>query len=479
MRPLTRGRLTCWQCGRTLESRVGRSIDAALACSVTVLLLLIPASLLPLVTVHIGPITSSSVLLSGLVVAWRQGWPLVTIVLALEGIILPFARFGLLSVTLTMIRLGRRDRWLGPAFRYAEWLDRWAMFDVLLIGAGIGYGRIASQVAVGIDAGGWCLVGTSLMTMVTRGTIERREVWRRLYPEPDSVEEGAIACTSCDLPLPPTAEGQRCPRCRAIVHRRRPFARRDCTALLLTTVILTPLAYYYPMSAFWQGSQAEPHTVVNGVELLFTHGYWYFGIVIFCLSIAFPLTKLAVLAWILTSIHYGSTRYLRRKTELYRFVDEIGRWSTLDPFTVMIFAPLIQFGQIAHFDFMGGAAAFLATVVLSMLAATAMDPRLLWDSAPARARVAPAFTGSGRPAVGRDRLRSGTHLCLARSEAPGTPCPTPCPSMSRTMTIHLAANGKPAHSAAAIRSASLPTAWLIAMATASPPVSAASAATET
>ena len=45
----------------------------------------------------------------------------------------------------------------------------------------------------------------------------------------------------------------------------------------------------------------------------------------------------------------------------------------------MIFAPMIQFGQVAHFDFMGGAAAFLATVVLSMLAARAFDPRLLWD----------------------------------------------------------------------------------------------------
>ena len=47
----------------------------------------------------------------------------------------------------------------------------------------------------------------------------------------------------------------------------------------------------------------------------------------------------------------------------------------------MIFAPMIQFGQIGHFDFMGGAAAFLATVVLSMLAMRAFDPRLLWDSA--------------------------------------------------------------------------------------------------
>jgi paraquat-inducible protein A len=395
--PLTSGRLECWQCGRVLESRVGRSVDGALACSITVLLLLFPANFLPLMTVHIGFVTSSSVLASGLVVAWRQGWPLVTILLGLEAVILPFARFGLLTITLAMLRLGRRDKWLGTAFRYAGWLDQWAMFDVLLIGAGIGYGRIASQVSVSIDAGGWCFVGASLMTMITRATLERREVWRRLGPEPTSVGERAIACTSCDLLLPPEAEGRRCPRCTAMVYRRRPFAVRECTALLLATAILTPLAYSYPMSEFWKADQAQSHTVINGIELLFTSGFWYFGVIIFFVSVAFPLTKLGALTWFLTSTHYGSSWQVRRKTQLYRFIDQVGRWSTLDPFTVLVFAPMIQFGQLAHFDFMGGAAAFLATVVLSMLATEVFDPRLLWDSM--RSEISVARSGSQGDAV--------------------------------------------------------------------------------
>ena len=384
LKPLTRGRLECWQCGRVLENRTGRSLDGALACSTAVLLFLIPANLLPLMTARLGPIATSSVLADGLRVAWAQGWPLVTLLLALEGIILPFLRFGLLSLTLAMIRLGRRDSWLGSAFRYSEILDRWAMFDVLLIGAGIGYGRIASQVPVTIDAGGWCFVCASLMTMVTRGTLERREVWRRLHPDATSVHLNAIACTSCDLLLPPAAEGQHCPRCHAAVHRRRPFAVTECKALLIATTILTPLAYTYPMSAFWKGDHFQSHTVINGIELLFSSGFWYFGIIIFCVSLAFPLTKLAALGWFLTSIEHRSSWQLRHKTRLYRFIDEIGRWSTLDPFTVMVFAPMIQFGQLAHFDFMGGAAAFLSTVVLSMLATAMLDPRLLWDSAQAK-----------------------------------------------------------------------------------------------
>lgn len=196
--------MECVRCARVLENRTGRSLDRALACAIAVLLLLIPANTLPLMTVHLGPVTGSKVLASGLGIAWAQGWPLVSIVLALEAIILPFLRFGLLSVTLAAIRSGRRDRWLGRAFRYSEMLDLWAMTDVLLIGAGIGYGRLAAQTSVVIDAGGWCFVCVAVMTMITRGTLERREVWRRLDLEPVAVPPWASACTECDLLLPAT-----------------------------------------------------------------------------------------------------------------------------------------------------------------------------------------------------------------------------------------------------------------------------------
>ncbi|HEY6430425.1 MAG TPA: paraquat-inducible protein A [Acetobacteraceae bacterium] len=390
LKPLKRGRLECVRCGRVLENRTGRSLDGALACAIAVLLLLIPANTMTLMSVNLGPVTSSTVLASGLSVAWAQRWPLVSIVLALEAIILPFLRFSLLSVALAAIRLGRHDKWLGRAFRYSELLDPWAMTDVLLIGGGIGYGRLAAETSVSIGVGGWCFVCVALLTMITRGTLERREVWRRLGSQPISVPPWAVACTGCDLLLPAKAVGRRCPRCAARIYRRRPGSLTMCAALLIATTVLTPIAYGYPMSEFWMGNHREPHSVVNGIILLFTSGFWYFGIIIFFVSLVFPLSKLVALTWFLTSIHGRSRWQLRLKMKVYRFIDEVGRWSTLDPFTVLVFAPMIQFGQLAHFDFMGGAAAFLATVVLSMFATLSLDPRLMWDAAAKERAPAPA-----------------------------------------------------------------------------------------
>jgi paraquat-inducible protein A len=379
--PPSRGRLECWQCGRVLESVSWRSLDAALACSVTTLMLLFPANLMTGMTLHVAGISRSMHLASGLTTALRQGWPLVTIVLAMVGVVLPFARFGLLSVTLAAIRFGVRGRWLGTAFRYCELLDPWAMADVLLIGAGIGYGRIESQIPVQIDPGGWCFIGAAIMTMLTRATLERRAVWRRLGGESDDAGPDAVGCTTCELVLPATANGHRCPRCSARVYRRRPSSVLQATALTATTFLLTPLAYAYPLSQIWEAGTPHPHTIIDGILLLFENDFWYFGVIIFFVSLVFPLTKLGALTWFLTSIHRGSPRRLRQKTKLYRFVDDVGRWSTLDPFAVMIFAPLGQFGSLIHIQIMGGCPAFLATVVFSMLAARVFDPRLMWDAA--------------------------------------------------------------------------------------------------
>ena len=383
--PFSRGRLDCCRCGRVLEDTKGRSLDTGLACAITTLLLLIPANLLPGMTVHIAGLATTTRLGSGLITAWHQGWPLLTIVLALQAVVLPLVRLALLSVTLTAVRFGIRQRWVGIAYRYCQVLDSWAMADVLLIGAGIGFGRIDSQIPVGIDAGGWCFVGAAVMTMLTRATLEPREVWRRLGPD-DAPPPADLTCAYCDLILRDCPEDARCPRCSARVHRRRPNSITQTTALLLATAVLTPVAYGLPMSELWKAGTPNPHTIGDGIMLLFQSGFWYFGILIFMLSVAFPLTKIVALSWFIVSIWRGSARHLRSKTRLYRFIDEAGRWSMIDPFTVFTFAPMLQIGQLAHINIRAGSLAFLSTVMLSMLAARTFDPRLMWDMAEADAR---------------------------------------------------------------------------------------------
>lgn len=369
------------RCADVLERTTGRSVRGTLACALTTLVLLLPANTMTLLTVRApAGLVSSTHLFSGVQTAWSQGWPLMAVVCALEGIVLPFVRFGLLVIVLTTIRLGRHDAWMGPAFRYAELLDAWAMADVLLLGATIGWGRVEALIPVRIDAGGWCLFGAGFMTMLTRACLDRRAVWR-LIARPH-IDPGAdcIGCTTCDLVLPARLIGGRCPRCQARLYRRKPRAMLRCRALVIAGWALLPVSNFFPMSAYYELGVPHPHTIFAGIMLLFDNGYAPLGVLIFCTSIGIPVFKLVGLTWFMNSVRHHSTRRLNLKTRVFRVVHAIGRWSNLDPFTVLVFAPMVQFGGIAHIQVHGGSPAFLAVVVISMLAARSFDPRLMWDA---------------------------------------------------------------------------------------------------
>jgi paraquat-inducible protein A len=113
--------------------------------------------------------------------------------------------------------------------------------------------------------------------------------------------------------------------------------------------------------------------------MLLKAGFWPLAAVIFIASIFIPLAKLLGMTWLLWSAYHGSNSRLVFKTRLYRFIEAVGRWSNVDIFTIVIFLPLMQIAGLVSVSAGRGAPAFLAVVVLTMLAVRVFDPRLLWD----------------------------------------------------------------------------------------------------
>jgi paraquat-inducible protein A len=368
-------------CQNRLERSSGRSIDAALACSLSTLLLLIPANLLPLMTVSMLGVTRASRAPSGILTLWHGQWVIVALLIAAFVFVLPFVRFGLLAAVLSWVRLRRAGEWMGPAFRWAVTLDFWAMPDVFLIGCAVGYSRVAAKLSVSIGWGGICLIFAAFLAMLSRAVLDRRTIWRAIGPPAPPVRAGeaVISCTVCDLVFPAAAEHSRCVRCKARLQARKTDAQVRTAALLIAGLALYLPANTYPMSVGVQEGATVPHRIVDGIVELYQAGLWPLGILIFCSSIAIPLLKLLGLGWLTLSIQRKSRRHLVFKTKLYRLIDEIGRWSNIDVFTLAVFLPVFQFGTLAsaHADI--GATAFILVVVLTMLASQAFDPRMLWD----------------------------------------------------------------------------------------------------
>jgi paraquat-inducible protein A len=378
----SRTRAICPICERSIERTAGRSIPAALACSLGTLLLLFPANLLPVMTVHLLGMERSSNLGSGVIALWNQQYFILAPLIGAFAIILPFIRFGLLTAVLGLLWCERRPSWIGSAFRWAVWLDIWAMPDVYLIGAFVGYSRVAANLSVQVDPGGYCFIAAAMLSMISRASIDRRSVWRAIRGDGEpSSDTPTLSCSTCDLLMPIEAQGQPCPRCGAVLFVRKPNSVSRAAALIAAAFILYWPANIYPMSSSLQLGHYVEYRIIDGIRELFAAHLAPLGVLIFFTSIAIPVLKIAGVGWCVASVWRRSTKHLVAKTKLYRVIDEIGRWSNVDPFTIAVFVPLMDFDSKVVTYANPGATAFILVVTFTLLASRSFDPRLMWDAA--------------------------------------------------------------------------------------------------
>ncbi|HEY2049108.1 MAG TPA: paraquat-inducible protein A [Caulobacteraceae bacterium] len=377
--------LSCHACAAQLERTTGRSLDAALASAGATFLLLIPANLYPLMTTSAMGATRTSHLASSAAAMWRDNRPWVGIFVSIFLIVLPMVRFGVLSVVLAEVRSGRVAHHTGRAFRLDQELEPWAMTDVFLLALMVTYARLATSISVRFDIGAYCFIAAGLTTLLTRAFLDRRAVWEAISPSPREAPAGpAVICNACGLVLPEAMNGGHCPRCGNTIHARRPGAVRRAAALTLAAFLLYIPANLYPIATLPVGFTSSHYTVLEGVKDLFQAKLFLLGILIFCASFLIPVLKLVGMTWFVASVVRRSRRALVLKTRLYRAIEEIGRWSMIDPFVIGAFVPVMHYNNFVYARAEPAAAAFCFVVVGTMLAARCFDPRLMWDAAEVR-----------------------------------------------------------------------------------------------
>jgi paraquat-inducible protein A len=125
----------------------------------------------------------------------------------------------------------------------------------------------------------------------------------------------------------------------------------------------------------------ENDTIFSGVVYLWHSDSEVLAIILFCASILIPLAKLFSLTYLLISVQRRSTWNPRVRTQMYRIVELIGRWSMIDVYVATMLTALVQFGSLMSIRAGSGAIAFAAVVVLTIFASKSFDPRLIWDAA--------------------------------------------------------------------------------------------------
>lgn len=378
-----RSTAVCLRCRTQIETTIGRSVNATLLCAIATLALLPMVYTLPLLKAELLGQRSESSLFAGVAQLWRHDWVALAGLSMIFVIVLPAARMGLLTLVLGTLRLGLRPSWLGPAFRWAVWLDRWAMLDVFLLAVAVGYFYLTTieRLEVTIQSGGRFLLAAGLLTMLSRATLNERTVWRAIGSEAaDLPDHGTVGCATCGLIQARTREGAPCARCGGRIRTRKYDAAAVTAALVSTAFILLFPANIYPMNTSDLLGERLAYTNFGYVLQLWHMGLWPLSGITFWTSILNPALMMAVLAWCVVSVWRRSGRRLVLKTRLVRMVSEAGRWSETGPLTIVFFVPLIDFGHLGAEAAGWGATAFILMSLLTISASATFDPRLLWDA---------------------------------------------------------------------------------------------------
>jgi paraquat-inducible protein A len=193
-----------------------------------------------------------------------------------------------------------------------------------------------------------------------------------------------MGCHACGLLLRKRHAGAgqtlRCPRCAAPVHDRKPDSLQRTTALLLTAAVLYVPANYFPIMTVVSFGKGQTSTIISGIVHLAHSGMLSLALLVFFASVLVPVLKLFGLGFLVISVHRRSRWRPRDRAQLYRIIEQVGRWSMIDIFMISILVALVKLGNVATIETGLGATCFAAVVVITMFASMSFDPRLMWDA---------------------------------------------------------------------------------------------------
>ncbi len=377
--PLPPGRVAnCRRCGLFLYAPRPDGIARGIALHVAASVMWLVAHVFPLISIEIQGTTAQANLLTGFVALADEGFWHVAAVGVLFASVFPALRIVLGLCALIEAGRGRPSPAARMAYRLTRLQGPWSMLEVYLLGLIVSYVKLMSYADISVGPAAVALFATILLVSWADTVTDPDDVWSRIgRPVEPSAENGA-ACHDCGfIASPGTHE---CPRCGAGLHRRKTASTQRTWALLLTAMLLYIPANTYPMMVITNFGTAYPGTILGGVIDLIELGDYPVAVVIFIASVLVPILKFLALLFLLLSVQMRSTRHLRRKTQLYAAVEWIGRWSMVDVFVVAVLTGLVKVGSLFSIDAGIGALAFCGVVVITMIAAMAFDPRLLWDS---------------------------------------------------------------------------------------------------
>ncbi len=378
-------KMVCRVCESLLHIGHGKWLQSASALAITSALLFAVCQLAPFLTLEIGSQSQTVTILDGFWALLARGnWILAALIITT---IFLFPLFEILAFLYLVIPYEFKRRLPGQTtvLRWLAQTRSWSMLEVFLLSVVVASVKMADMAILHLEIGVYALFLLVGVLILVNVKLNRQNLWSWINPNnyfTTHNREYVYDCKICQAMVGESIvenDGE-CPRCQSKIHKRIPGSMQKATAFVLASIILYIPANVLPVMTYSSLGETETDTILSGVIALVGAGLYWVATVVFVASIVVPVVKLAILTYLIWSVHAGWTKGIKHRAFLYRVTEVMGRWSMVDVFVVTIFTALVQFGFVYTVEPEGAIIAFGAVVVMTMIAAETFDPRLLWDA---------------------------------------------------------------------------------------------------
>ncbi|MGC9402195.1 paraquat-inducible protein A [Vibrio genomosp. F10] len=369
----------CPRCGTRLYRGGTPSLSGNFALAVTCLLLFIPSHFFDYISIRLVGVMIPATLPSGIFLLFDEGFPLLGLLIFFCSSLAPLA----VCLSVVMAHAATAFRMFGLlkfSLSVIQGLKHWVMIDVFLFSVAVSCFKLQDYSDIHVGPGLFALILLQLFTVLLLSRVSVRRYWEIWKQEKTyDFAEKTMHCHHCHLSQD---ESEQCIRCHKPIYHRKPKSIQKTWAYLIAATIALFPANLVPISIVITNGLLQEDTIMSGVISLVESDMWGIAAIIFIASIVVPIAKIFGIAYLLLAIHFKRRIFHRQRMMIYFAVKWIGKWSVLDLFVISIMLTLVDRGQILNFTPGFGAVAFGLVVVMTMLAAESLDPRLIWDNFP-------------------------------------------------------------------------------------------------
>lgn len=374
----------CPRCHNILKTTQGWSLRRCAILALSILILMPFALHSPLISIHLLRDHIDASVWQGVWKMATQGYQYSAFLVFLCAVFIPIA-FALLVVGLRLAEILK----IKPSHLLFTlgYIKPWVMLDVYLISLFVTMFKVREYADLSVNIHIIAFILTALLTTLLFIQLNPQQLWRRFYPQIQAIHivpEGqeTFFCKNCEHTfLEPHFNAKHiatCPRCRSKVKTPETTSLQPVWATLIAGIIMLFPANLLPISVVYLNGVANADTLMSGVLSFMEAGNYAIALIVFVASIFVPMSKVAIMLYLLICVHFQLKHSIKWQMRLLHFVHFIGRWSMLDLFVLALMMSLVSRGQIIDFSVGPAAFYFGMAVFFSMISSSLFDSRLIW-----------------------------------------------------------------------------------------------------